>query len=176
MNQNLKESIIIIDNYLNDEYAEQVYKKVTSLEYQYIKFNSEVRYEIYYNFNKIVVDIFNNSEFFEMVNQKLSTNVTAILEHHVSKMTPGEYIDNHLDKRDRNQLCTFLLYLNKDWNKDDGGELEMKDSIFILPIFNRLVVFNNTDYSIHRVNHIKTNKTRYAITGWLYNDRDQNNN
>lgn len=175
MNKNFKESIIIIDNYLNDDHAEQVYNKVMSLEYKPIKINGIVDYEFHYNFNDIVDEIFNNSDFFEMVNRKLSNNVTAILEHHISRMTAEEYIGNHLDKRCSGQLCTFLLYLNKDWKKDDGGELEMKDSISILPIFNRLVVFNNTDYSIHRVNDIKTSKLRYTITGWLYNDRNQNN-
>lgn len=176
MSRNTRENIVIIDNYLDSAYAEDILQRISVLNYTKIKLDDGIHYEFEYNINKIVDEVFNNAQFFNLVNQRLLTDINAIYEHHISKMTYGEYIDNHLDKRDSNQLCTFLLYLNKDWKKDDGGELEMKDSISILPIFNRLVIFNNTDYSIHRVNDIKTDKTRYTITGWLYNDRDQNNN
>jgi Rps23 Pro-64 3,4-dihydroxylase Tpa1-like proline 4-hydroxylase len=169
-------SLIIIDNYLNSDYAEQVYNTITSLEYTPIKFNGEVNYEFGYNINQIVDEIFNNIKFYDLVNQKLSVEVSAIYEHHISKMSQGEYIDDHADKTINGQLATFLFYLNKDWTKEDGGDLEITENVSILPVFNRLVLFNNTETSTHRVNRLKTDKTRYTITGWLHNDRDQNNN
>lgn len=172
MNQNLKESIIIIDNYLNDDHANQVYDIITALEYTPIKFSGEVNYEFEYNINQIVDEIFNNTKFYNLVNQKLSVNISAIYEHHISKMTQDEYIDDHIDKTINGQRATFLFYLNKDWTKENGGDLEITENVSILPVFNRLVLFNNTETSTHRVNRLKTDKIRYAITGWLHNDRD----
>ena len=59
---------------------------------------------------------------------------------------------NHtkLDRR-----LNLLLYLNKDWQPEYGGDLELWDRDMkacvrkIAPLFNRTVVFSTTDYSFH---------------------------
>jgi Rps23 Pro-64 3,4-dihydroxylase Tpa1-like proline 4-hydroxylase len=49
----------------------------------------------------------------------------------------------------------LLVYLNKDWKEEFGGELELWDrdvsrcEAKIMPIFNRFVVFSTTDFSFH---------------------------
>src|SRR6266478_1984418 len=56
----------------------------------------------------------------------------------------------NLDRR-----LNVLVYLNKDWNEEWGGQLELWDREIkgvekkILPIFNRLAVFTTTDFSYH---------------------------
>ncbi len=48
-----------------------------------------------------------------------------------------------------------MLYLNRDWEEDFGGHIELWDSGMkqcikkILPIFNRVVIFNTTETSFH---------------------------
>jgi hypothetical protein len=48
-----------------------------------------------------------------------------------------------------------LLYLNKDWKEEYGGQLELWDKDVtkcynsIVPLFNRMVIFSTTDGSIH---------------------------
>jgi hypothetical protein len=48
-----------------------------------------------------------------------------------------------------------LIYLNKDWQEEYGGYLELWNTEMtecgqrILPIFNRCVIFNTTDFSYH---------------------------
>ena len=59
--------------------------------------------------------------------------------------------ETNLDRR-----INLLVYLNKDWEPNYLGELHlfdknMKESIKILPIFNRVVIFNTTDYTFHGV-------------------------
>ena len=55
-----------------------------------------------------------------------------------------------LDRR-----VNILLYLNKDWKEEYGGQLELwdKDTKFcgdkILPVFNRLAIFSTTSESFH---------------------------
>ena len=55
-----------------------------------------------------------------------------------------------LDRR-----INLLLYLNKDWEEEYGGHLELWNHDMtergdrILPVFNRCVVFNTTDFAMH---------------------------
>jgi hypothetical protein len=78
------------------------------------------------------------------------------------KMIPGGFQLIHSDARTNPQTgytkaMTCLLYLNKDFHHRDGGLLEIWPdsmeycSLEISPIYNRLVVFENTDTSYHGV-------------------------
>jgi Rps23 Pro-64 3,4-dihydroxylase Tpa1-like proline 4-hydroxylase len=72
----------------------------------------------------------------------------------------GGFLKMHVDFNRHGQLrldrrLNLLIYLNKDWEEDYGGHLELWDkdvtqcSKKILPIFNRCVVFTTTDFSYH---------------------------
>ena len=58
--------------------------------------------------------------------------------------------ETHLDRR-----VNALLYMNKEWEESYGGHLELwsKDMARcenkVLPIFNRIVIFNTTDFTFH---------------------------
>jgi len=58
--------------------------------------------------------------------------------------------DLQLDRR-----LNVLVYLNRDWKPEYGGDLELWDKDMtkchqkIAPIFNRMVIFNTTDFSPH---------------------------
>jgi len=62
---------------------------------------------------------------------------------------------NWYDKLQAHRRINLLLYLNKDWDEQYGGHLELwsknmtKCHQKILPIFNRCVIFNTTDTSYH---------------------------
>lgn len=69
-------------------------------------------------------------------------------------------LDVHADynvhwKTKLDRRVNVLLYLNEDWQESYGGHLELWDREMtravrrILPVFNRLVVFNTTDFSYH---------------------------
>jgi len=73
---------------------------------------------------------------------------------------PGGFLGVHADFNwhDRLKLdrrINLLLYLNPDWKQEYGGAIElwtpdMKTRVnAYLPLFNRLVVFNTTDFSYH---------------------------
>lgn len=72
----------------------------------------------------------------------------------------GGYLKMHVDFNRHSRLpldrrLNLLIYLNKDWQEEYGGHLELwnKDMTQcekkILPIFNRCVVFSTTDFSYH---------------------------
>jgi len=62
----------------------------------------------------------------------------------------NKHPDLHLDRR-----INLLIYLNENWEESYGGHLELWDKGMkqcekkILPIFNRMVIFNTTDLSYH---------------------------
>lgn len=72
----------------------------------------------------------------------------------------GGFLKMHVDFNKHGQLkldrrLNLLIYLNKNWQEEYGGYLELWDSEMtrcekkILPIFNRCVVFSTTDFSYH---------------------------
>jgi Rps23 Pro-64 3,4-dihydroxylase Tpa1-like proline 4-hydroxylase len=74
----------------------------------------------------------------------------------------------------------ILVYLNKDWTKEYGGQIELagKDAsgefnsqISLEPIFNRTLIFITDDHSFHgQPNPVKhpLNKTRDSIAAYYY--------
>jgi len=91
-----------------------------------------------------------------------------------------DFVKQHADDSPGRALC-MLLYLNKEWQDMQGGELIFsgKDDkeIVICPVFNRCVLFDpSSEGSEHRVNALsdidKTNKCishyRYNITSWYW--------
>lgn len=76
------------------------------------------------------------------------------------QIDPGGFLKIHADFNwnDRLKLdrrLNLLLYLNRDWIDEYGGHLELWDRNMnrcvqrILPIFNRCVIFETTDWSYH---------------------------
>lgn len=58
--------------------------------------------------------------------------------------------ETNLDRR-----INLLIYLNNDWDDSYGGHLELWDKNLslepkrILPVFNRMIIFNTTDFTFH---------------------------
>lgn len=91
-------------------------------------------------------------------------------EFHLAEYPIGSYYKKHLDQFDgrSNRIITFLLYLNKNWQEGDGGELRIElidnKSLDIAPINNRCVLFKS-DQLMHEV--LPTQIIRRSLTGWL---------
>jgi Rps23 Pro-64 3,4-dihydroxylase Tpa1-like proline 4-hydroxylase len=76
------------------------------------------------------------------------------------QITRGGYLKIHADFNRHEKLrldrrLNLLLYLNHDWKEEYAGHLELWNSGMsrcekrVLPVFNRCVIFNITDYSYH---------------------------
>jgi len=88
---------------------------------------------------------------------------------------PGGFLDAHADFNWQDELKAYrtvnlLIYLSPDWQKGDGGELELWADGEVIkryaPRMNTAVVFTTTDNAIHGV--AKTNKERRAISVYYY--------
>ncbi|WP_431123916.1 2OG-Fe(II) oxygenase [Flagellimonas flava] len=91
-------------------------------------------------------------------------------EFHLAHYPKGGHYDKHLDQFNNrsNRTISVVIYLNKGWQKGDGGELELflKDgtSLIIEPTGAKCVMFKSAEMP-HRV--IASNKPRFSLTGWL---------
>lgn len=69
----------------------------------------------------------------------------------------------HTDGAYTGKLCSILIYLNKDYNKDDGGLLILNDSL-ITPEFGTVAVMDLENHDIfHGVTEVVDGPGRYAI-------------
>ncbi|HEX8915190.1 MAG TPA: 2OG-Fe(II) oxygenase [Humisphaera sp.] len=93
------------------------------------------------------------------------------------------HLDVHLDfnmLRDRgwHRRLNILVYLNKGWKEDWGGEFELWNEDVselkgkFLPVFNRCVMFNTNNVSYHGVNAVKCppGESRKSFAAYYYTE------
>lgn len=92
------------------------------------------------------------------------------MELHYAVYSPGSRYDRHIDafQDDPRRMVSFILYLNENWNPDDGGQLRVhfKTNEFedVLPTGGNLVLFMS-----HSIEHevLETKSERRSLTGWF---------
>jgi len=93
-------------------------------------------------------------------------------ESHYAHYPPGAFYKKHLDafKGQSNRVLTTVLYLNPEWQADDGGQLLIyaADSETVIetvnPNFGTFVIFLSEQFP-HEV--VKSLRDRYSIAGWF---------
>lgn len=81
----------------------------------------------------------------------------------LQEMRPDGHLNMHIDsmahvhRRNWKRQLNLLVYLNKDWKEEYGGNLELWDSPMsrreteVQPLFNRCVIFHTTPTSFHGI-------------------------
>ena len=92
------------------------------------------------------------------------------LEVHFALYSPNAFYKRHLDqhKNQDTRVITLITYLNENWNKEDGGELQLYlnngETISVLPTAGTVVCFMSADYE-HEV--LPAKRERASLTGWF---------
>jgi len=94
---------------------------------------------------------------------------------------PRGHLDVHVDfnfipDRELHRRLNILIYFNKDWRPEWGGEIELWDEHVktlhhsFSPIFNRCVVFETNEVSFHGVTAVKCpeGRTRKSFAAYYY--------
>jgi hypothetical protein len=94
---------------------------------------------------------------------------------------PRGFLDVHIDfnyieERQLHRRLNILIYFNRDWNEEWGGNIELWDENVkichhsFLPIFNRCVVFATNEISYHGVTAVKCppDQTRKSFAAYYY--------
>ncbi|MBC7419622.1 MAG: 2OG-Fe(II) oxygenase [Bdellovibrio sp.] len=91
------------------------------------------------------------------------------LECHYAVYEPGHFYQRHVDATQANnkRIFSFVIYLNENWQAEDGGQLIAYDNeqvLFkILPSAGQMILFKST--LEHEV--VTTAQTRLSLTGWF---------
>ena len=136
--------------------------------------NKLMRSDIIYWLDRKHNDQYEN-DFFDLMDSFVShlnstcyTGITGY-EFHYALYETGSFYKKHLDQFRNNgsRQYSMIMYLNTDWQQNDGGELciHHKGSLQnITPINGKSVFFKSSELE-HEV--LLANKPRMSITGWL---------
>lgn len=90
-------------------------------------------------------------------------------ECHYTHYPPGSFYKRHVDRHrtGSSRIVSFVLYLNTEWQTNDGGELIIyeneHEAAVIRPELGTLAIFLSEKE--HEV--LITNRDRMSITGWM---------
>jgi SM-20-related protein len=106
--------------------------------------------------------------FVSYLNRTCYTGITGY-EFHYALYEKGSFYKRHLDqfKNDSRRAYSIIMYLNAEWQANDGGELVLyhaEHSQTITPVNGKCVFFKSSELE-HEV--LTTNQPRMSITGWL---------
>lgn len=105
----------------------------------------------------------------EAINQRLYLGLFE-LEVHFALYAPNAFYKRHLDqhKNQDTRVITLIAYLNENWEKDDGGELQLYlkngQTLSVEPHAGILVCFLSADFE-HEV--LPAKRERASLTGWF---------
>ncbi len=92
------------------------------------------------------------------------------------RLAARDFVKQHADDSPGRKVC-MLLYLNKGWSHNAGGELgfigdEGNQPITIAPLYNRCVLFDpsstGSEHWVEKLNAEYTNQYRYNVTSWYW--------
>lgn len=109
-------------------------------------------------------------------NTKIQLNKTLSMSS--SCYYDTDYLLCHDDNMDDRRIA-FILYLSKNWTREDGGTLDLFDTDknglprnivkSLIPEYNSLVFFEVADNSYHQVAEVVSpDKSRWSINGWFH--------
>ena len=115
------------------------------------------------------------NDFFELMDRFVSylnstcyTGITGY-EFHYALYEKGSFYKKHLDqfRNNKSRAYSMILYLNSDWQENDGGELcvHHQDHVQRISPTNGKCVFFKSSELEHEV--LETRQPRMSITGWL---------
>ena len=123
------------------------------------------------------------SEFMSLLSRVFNVPLTDInvakpeINTNYFRLSATDFVHQHADDSPGRVVC-MLLYLNKEWNNEAGGELMFMgkddEAISIEPIYNRCVLFDpfseGSEHWVNAVTSEDTNVYRYNVTSWYWSE------
>ena len=93
------------------------------------------------------------------------------------RLSASDFVEQHADDSPGREVC-LLLYLNKEWQNNAGGELTFvgknDDPINIAPLYNRCVLFDpsskGSEHWVEKLNAEYAGLHRYNVTSWYWSE------
>ena len=189
---------VVIDGFLNKSVVQDILDELPdpnscninkSRDYVFAK--NKFEKSEFYDFGNSLSALFKDlisSEFSDILKKITGENVFVDSSFHgggIHQGGEGSFLDMHADfnyhpikdKWFRN--LNILVYLNPDWEKEYGGELQLTNKntgkkAAIEPILNRCVIMHTRDYTLHGYNKINfpSGTFRRSIAAYAYTQVD----
>ena len=190
---------IVIDNFFKEELLSEIlkdfpdlsklrnskkYKNQSEFKFASNRGEKDLPYSI-----KNFLRYLNSQTFLEFLQELSSIEQPLIPDPHflgggLHETKRGGFLKIHTDfykhyETGLDRRMNLLIFLNKEWDKEYQGGLEFWDKNIqtchqnILPIFNRVVIFNTNDYSFHGVPTpllCPSNMSRKSIAMYYYSN------
>lgn len=185
-----------IDNFLNEDFANQVLASYPSFEdalklgksFSAVNERNKVQVTDSKLFAEPVAELnraLASQEFLDTLSYVFDIpNLLAdpeLVGGGIHQTGPRGHLDVHVDfnyikDRDLHRRLNILIYFNKDWKEEWGGNIELWDKDVKVcehsysPIFNRCVVFMTNEISFHGVSAVKCppDRTRKSFAAYYY--------
>lgn len=189
---------VVLDDFLDKEIADQLFSSFPALNSLKVKRKSlnENKVEDYHfeRWDPVfseVRDMIQSNDFLNWLSEL--TGISGLvtpdnsLGSGIHQGGHGSFVDIHIDvnfdpKSEMWRRINLLIYLNKNWKKDYGGNLELwspdmrecKHSI--APLFNRAVIFLTDENSPHgyKAINIPEGESRKSFYAYYYTEIDEN--
>lgn len=129
------------------------------------------------------LDYLRGEEFLKLLSRLFKVQLTdknvanPAINTNYFRLGSSDFVHQHADDSPGREVC-MLLYLNKDWQADQGGDLVFQgrdnNTIAITPLFNRCVLFDPASPGAeHWVNVVKAgtlSRYRYNVTSWYWSE------
>lgn len=77
-------------------------------------------------------------------------------------------LKNHSDGIQKNRICAILIYLNDNYNENDGGCLILNDNEVVVPTFGKVAIIDLQNFDIpHMVNKVIGGNGRYTLLSFI---------
>jgi Rps23 Pro-64 3,4-dihydroxylase Tpa1-like proline 4-hydroxylase len=161
---------IIINNFFSSDYINKIYEKYPKIDNKWCYYNNPIEHK--YSLNKFD-DNKEINELFEKLNGNEFINILKQITD-INDLEKDEYLhgaglhaypnkgklDIHLDYNihpitGKERRINLIIYINKDWKEEYGGNLELYDEdknegkIKLFPKFNTAILFKTCDMSYH---------------------------
>lgn len=129
------------------------------------------------------LDYLRGEEFLKLLSRLFKVQLTdknvanPAINTNYFRLGSSDFVHQHADDSPGREVC-MLLYLNKDWQSHQGGDLVFQgqdnNTIAIAPLFNRCVLFDpaspGAEHWVKAVNSARANCYRYNVTSWYWSE------
>lgn len=129
------------------------------------------------------LDYLRGEEFLKLLSRLFKVQLTdknvanPAINTNYFRLGSSDFVHQHADDSPGREVC-MLLYLNKDWQENQGGDLVFQgldqQQISIAPLYNRCVLFDpaspGAEHWVKAVNAGTTSCYRYNVTSWYWSE------
>ncbi|MFT7456777.1 MAG: SM-20-related protein [Marinobacter maritimus] len=124
-----------------------------------------------------------SDEFMSVLSKIFNVSLTDInvadpeINTNFFRLSTADFVEQHADDSPGREVC-MLLYLNKGWQENTGGELvfvsDNNDPVTIAPVYNRCVFFDpsskGSEHWVKKMNSERSDQYRYNVTSWYWSE------